>query len=622
VSDPKRPDVEQGIASDAVEAMIRLARADFSVRLKRSFSKDDQDVLAMFINLIAEELERLTRERELQQLELERAVQRLAEAFASLAAGNFRIRAPRTGKGDPIDVLSFLLNNTAVELGNAFTEIERQRAVVEAVLDSMVDGVLLLSGDGKVLRANRAMERLLGWEHPPALAGASFHSLLASRDRDVATTIRQAAGTAPRDREVLFVGKSGAVVPLSINVSTVQSADGALHGTVVVARDERELKKARAHLQLEGRLATMGMLAAGVAHEVNNPLAFVSSNIDYVVDELAKSGGGALTPERHAEVMKALRASQAGAERVRLIVRDLHAFARVEEDAVTRLDPTRLVDSALNMLRSEIRNRARVERAYAAVPAVDANEARLVQVFLNLVQNAAQAITPGAASANTIRVVTGTSRDGEAIVEVCDTGEGIASDNLPRIFDAFFTTKPLGVGTGLGLAICQKIVISFGGRIEVDTEVGKGSTFRVVLPASRQMEAAAPASVPAPRRAKGPRRRVLVVDDEAEIGESLRRLLGAAHDVVSATRGADALALLSRGSFDVILCDLMMPEMTGMDVYRRIEVERPEVAERVVFMTGANVGAGLSEFLASVRNPCIAKPFDRARVLSVVEATR
>jgi CheY-like chemotaxis protein len=210
-------------------------------------------------------------------------------------------------------------------------------------------------------------------------------------------------------------------------------------------------------------------------------------------------------------------------------------------------------------------------------------------------------------------------------VEVSDTGGGIPAENLPRIFDAFFTTKPPGVGTGLGLAICEKIVSSFGGRIEVETAPGRGSTFRVLLPPSGGAEAAVVAphgeSSAAPR-AVATRRRVLVVDDEAEIGDSLKRLLGGAHDVVSATRGADALALLERGTFDVILCDLVMPEMTGMDVYRRLSSERPEVAARVVFMTGANVGGGLSEFLAGVRNECIEKPFDRARVFSVVESAR
>jgi PAS domain S-box-containing protein len=559
VTERDRPDGERGIAEEAVEALIRLARADFTVRLPRTFSKDTDDVLAMFINLIAEELDRLS-----------------------------------------------------------------QRAVVEAILDSMVDGVLLLEADGSVRRANRAVANLLAWPSAAELLGLPFEQLVAPRDRTLASRLAAAGALPLRDRDVLFVTKSGALVPMAVNASPVLGAGGAPDGTVIVMRDDRELKQARAHLQLSDRLTTMGMLAAGVAHEINNPLAFVSSNLDFVVDELSRTAGRALEADEHAEIVKALRASQTGAERVRLIVRDLHAFSRVEESAVARLDVARLLDSALSMLRSEIRNRARVEKKYGSVPPVDANEARLVQVFLNLIQNAAQAIPPGAATKNEIRLATRTSDDGEVVVEVRDTGGGISSENLVRIFDPFFSTKPVGVGTGLGLAISDKIVRSFGGRIEVETQLGVGSTFRVVLPPSGSVEAGAPSSrrsPPAPR-ASAPRRRVLVVDDEAEIGDSLKRLLGAAHDVVSATRGADALALLQGGTFDVILCDLVMPEMTGMDVYRRLSSERPEIAERVVFMTGANIGGGLREFLAGVPNACIEKPFDRARVFSVVESMR
>jgi PAS domain S-box-containing protein len=625
LSEPYAPDSEREIAEEAVEALVRLARADFSVRLPRTFKKDTADMLAMFVNVIAEELDRLMRDREQQRLELERGVEQLTEAFVSLASGNFGARAPRSGKGDPLDVLGFMLDNTAVEVGEAFSEIERQRAVLEAILDSMVDGVLWLDTEGRVRRANRTAASLLGWPHAVDMVGEPFERLVAPRDRRSAAGIAAAVKAGPvRDRDVVFLAKSGEPLTLSVNASPVHAATGGLEGIVVVARDDRQLKQAQAQLQFADRLATMGTLAAGVAHEINNPLAFVTSNIDFVADELERAGGK-LDAEAYEDLMKALRASQSGAERVRLIVRDLRAFSRIEHDVVDHLDLRRLLDAASNMIRNEVRHHASLEKEYGPVPPVDGNEARLVQVFLNLIQNATHAIAPGRASENEVRLITRTGESGEAIVEVRDTGTGIAPENIPQLFDAFFTTKPVGVGTGLGLAICQKIVTSLGGKIEVETEIGKGSTFRVVLPPSRATDDAVPGSrkrsvPPPPSTRTSARRRVLVVDDEPEVVESFTRLLGAAHDVVTATRGAQALQLLRQSVFDVVFCDLMMPEMSGMDLYRRLVREMPDVAERVVFMTGGTFGSGVEEFLASVDNERIEKPFDRRRILALVEA--
>ena len=489
----------------------------------------------------------------------------------------------------------------------------------------MVDGVLSLDVTGRVQRANRTAAALLGWTRPADVIGAPFEQFVAARDRALATDIARTVEGGPfRDRDVLFSMKGGEIIALTVNASPVRGTDDALVGVVVVARDERQLKKTQAQLQLADRLATMGTLAAGVAHEINNPLAFVTSNVDYINDVLERSKGAALPPDDYDDVMKALRASLGGAERVRLIVRDLRAFSRIEPEATARLDVRKLLDSAANMIRNEVRHHATLEKDYGPMPFVEANEPRLVQVLLNLIQNAAHAIPSGDAPNDQIRLVTRTSADGEAIIEVRDTGTGIAEENLPYIFDAFFTTKPVGVGTGLGLAICQKIVTSFGGRIEVETAVGEGSTFRVVLPPSKGSDAPSPRkrlfTAPSTTRAS-PRRRVLVVDDEVEVGEALVRLLGAGHDVVAVTSGAQAIQHLRASAFDVVFCDLMMPEMTGMDLFRRLLREMPEVTERVVFMTGGTFGSGVEEFLASISNERIDKPVDRARVIALVESS-
>jgi PAS domain S-box-containing protein len=479
----RREGIPQELARDLIDAFVRLARADFTVRLTRNYRRDTEDVLALFVNLIAEELDRLFRERERSLEELEQGVAVLSEAFLQLAAGNFAARAPRSEKGDPIDVLAYLFNNTAAEVGDAFDQLERQRTVLAAILDSMIDGVLLLDAEGRVLRANPAAARLLGENGGAALVGRTLASLVAPAEQGCAEGIAEAVGASPiRDRPVPFVGEGGQRVELSVSASPQRDATGALVGVVLLARDDRELRQAQARLQMTDRLATMGTVAAGVAHEVNNPLAFVLGNLEFSLEELDALEGRAPTPEQLAELRKALLAARSGAERVRGIVRDLKGFSRIDEEAVSTVDLNKLVESALAMLRSEVRRRARLVRELGAPPPVVGNEARLVQVFLNLVQNAAQAIEEGAPEANAVVVSTGQTEVGEAFVAVRDTGAGIAEEQLPHVFEAFYTTKPIGVGTGLGLSIVHRIVTSHGGRIEVESKVGVGSTFRVILP--------------------------------------------------------------------------------------------------------------------------------------------
>ena len=482
---PSAPATPRAINDELLHALVRLAQADFSVRLPRNFRRDTDDVLALFVNLIAEELDRLTKERERGHRALEAGVNQLSEHFVALAAGDFSARAARSNRGDPLDVLAFLFNNTAVEVGEAFGELERQRKVLQAILDSMIDGVLLLDEKNNVRRANAGMARLLGWPVEELLR-RPVNEILSPREQFLPERLRAiAVEGAFRGVEVVFSNAAGHMLPLTVNGSPQFDADGALAGVVLVARDDRELKEIQARLQLADRLATMGTVAAGVAHEINNPLAFISSNLEFVSEELEALAPELSLPERLQEVQRALEACRSGAERVRLIVRDLKSFSRVEHDATGSIDLPKLLDSTLSMIKNEVRHHARLVKDFGPCPVVEGNEARLIQVFLNLIQNAAQAIAPGHVEENSVRVITATTADGEARIEIIDTGAGIPAEDLPRIFDAFFTTKPVGVGTGLGLAICKKLVSGMGGRLEVESAVGKGSTFRVVLPARR-----------------------------------------------------------------------------------------------------------------------------------------
>jgi len=386
-----------------------------------------------------------------------------------------------------------------------------------------------------------------------------------------------------------------------------------LVGTIL---DITDLKVAQAQLMQADRLASVGMLAAGVAHEINNPLAYLVAALEFLAEHAKEAAAASSAPR--AEVDEALAEAREGAERVRAVVRDLRTFSGAREERRTRVGLEPIVESAIHMAANEIRYRARLEREYAAAPAVLADEARLGQVVLNLLINAAQAIPEGHAEANEIRVVTGTDVRGRAILEVSDTGTGIPAEIADRIFDPFFTTKPWGVGTGLGLSICRSIVVGLGGEIAAERRAGGGTTMRVVLPAApagEEVRERPPLPLPGGRR----RGRVLVVDDEPAVASAIRRVLASEHDVEVRTRAEDALDAISRGErFDAILCDLMMPSMTGMELHASLERLAPEQARRMIVLTGGAFTEGAREFLDRVALPRCDKPFDTPALRELV----
>lgn len=610
------------ITDELIAAFVRLARADFTVRLPRNFKRDTEDLLAMFVNQIAEELGRLLAERDAARVALEAGVTALSEAFLKLAAGDFSARAARSDSGDPLDVLAFLLNNTAAEVGEIVGDARKKHALLRATLESMVDGVAVIDERGLIRQTNTSFCRTLGRTRDELL-GRRINDLLApSAQRTTAQLLEEVKHGDVQGREVPFRTANGETLALSVNASAQRDeSTGALAGLVLVARDDRELKKAQAQLQLSDRLATMGTLAAGVAHEINNPLSYVAGNLDFLTEELEALQRDAPSP-RLEEMDRALKAAKGGADRVRQIVRDLKAFSRVDSEEISRVSLAKLLDSAAQMVRNEVRHRATLSKDYGAAPMVEANEARLLQVFLNLIQNAAQAIPVGQAEENQIHLTTGTTPDGKAFASIEDSGGGISEKDLSRIFDAFFTTKPMGVGTGLGLSIAHKIVAGFGGTIDVSTEPGRGSTFRVVLPAASEESAARTTSKEtSPKNVARPsmRRNILVIDDEVEVGRSIERILGRDHDVVTVTQGSQALALLDHKPWDIVLCDLMMPDLTGADVYRRAVDRTPELGPRFVFLSGGTFDETIRAFLLEVPNGLLEKPFETHDLRQLVD---
>lgn len=369
-----------------------------------------------------------------------------------------------------------------------------------------------------------------------------------------------------------------------------------------------------AELVATDRMASVGTLAGGVAHEINNPLAAVIANIELAIDDIKDLE----LPKGKDELLEELEDAREAAHRVRQIVRDLRLFSRAEEDRRDLVDVRDVLESTLRMAWNEIRHRAKLVKAFDEVPLVDANEARLGQVFLNLILNASHAIAAGRAEANEIRISTSVEGN-EVVVEVRDSGEGMTEEVKARIFEPFFSTRPAGVGRGLGLPISQRIVEEIGGRIEVKTRPGAGSSFTVRLPvAPDELEAKETPSRP-PTIPKSRRARILVVDDEPMVAAAVARTLSDDHDVQTELQSTRALELIHAGQrFDVILCDVMMPNFSGVDFYLELERIAPKEIDKVVFLTGGAFVAQAREFLDNVPNLRLEKPFTPDELRDVV----
>jgi signal transduction histidine kinase/ActR/RegA family two-component response regulator len=411
-----------------------------------------------------------------------------------------------------------------------------------------------------------------------------------------------------------------------------RGADGRATRIVGTCTDIAEQKRMRTRLEIADRMVSIGTLAAGVAHELNNPLAYVLGNVVFALDRLEALGGkpaGARSPEEALrDCAAALRDARSGAERMRDIVADMKLFSRAQEDTREPVQVAGALRAALSLSEHEIRHRARVVTEVGVTRPVLANESRLSQVFLNLLVNAAQAIPEGHADRNEIRVTVREDGRGRVEIAVRDTGSGIAPEHRKRLFDPFFTTKPLGVGTGLGLSICHGIVTALGGDIDVETEVGQGSTFRVTLPIAPESAAHATPDAPAAHRpSPGTRARVLVVDDEALFCRMMGRALSTEHDTVTLTDAREALRRLEAGErFDVVVVDLAMPVLTGMELHDEIRRLDPALAARMLFVTGGAFTPRASEFMTRFPDRVLAKPVSadtlRKRVRAALEAPR
>ena len=510
--------------------------------------------------------------------------------------------------------------------------------VLQAELRTLLDNAPLIifrldSESGELQYLSRQAERVLGIPLEEALRTPGF--LRAAHDgADAVHAFDEACrrarfGTVPppyearlvvRDREKITV--RGTVYPLLSEGGRVAAIEGVLIDVSIE-------HMARTKLLQADSLSTIGVLAAGVAHEINNPAAFLLLELGHLERELSACSTEPLAVDGElsvASVVARIAELRQSVVHIADIARDLRMFAGTSkrQDCTMMIDVNRAVESALTLTRGRIIQNARVVLELGPVSPVLMDQGRLGQVIVNLLVNAAQAIACAREEEQTEHTVRiGTHCDGQTVrLEVSDTGVGIPAENLEKIWTPFFTTKG-DVGTGLGLSISRDIVERAKGTIHAEspifeTATGRhGARFVVTLPtADCAFTSLPPRCVSQPR--SGRRLRVLVVEDEVGLARALVEEIEKLHDVVAVHNGGDALAAIVERRFDVVLCDLLMPGLSGEDLYRQVSARDDEQARAFVFMTALGSGADVEQFLTECGRPILEKPFAVDRLFSLL----
>jgi signal transduction histidine kinase/CheY-like chemotaxis protein len=493
---------------------------------------------------------------------------------------------------------------------NRFPDLARR--LVEAAFPGLV-----LHRAGRIIECTNAFEVLLGIE-PGTGVGRALSDFLPSESE---SSDRSVAPGEPSLYETVALRADGTAVSLEvITISLDERPGGPDHDDEIratAARDVSRRRRFEKSLRQSQKLEALGQLAAGMAHEINNPLTYVILQLDAIAEAFDRSDGEPGEEEGrriHERVIEAIE----GAERVRRLTREMRIAARTDDaEPDTAVDLALAVERAAKLAANEIRDRGRLIVDLAGVPAVIGSEGRLVQVVLNLLVNAAHALD-GATDPREIRVCA-TSDENHVRLQVADTGRGIRRDILPRIFDPFFSTKAAGAGTGLGLAICRNIIQASGGSIEAESAPGKGTCFTITLRRAKTALSSPPSESPTNRPAT-PRLRILVVDDEESIRDAITGLLSDEHEIVTADNGDSALATLSNDAgFDLVLCDLMMPGCGGIELHGLLERDFPLLARRIIFMTGGATTSAASEFLDKSRLQRLSKPFRASALREAIQ---
>ena len=516
--------------------------------------------------------------------------------------------APLRELGEVTGIVASLRDITEerVRVGALARSEERYTRLVE----SASDGIFTVSSDGRFTAVNRSFERAVGRKRT-SLLGESLTSLVDERDVPVAQRLLLDTIAGERCRGQLRYRSAKGEIRHGAVITSPVVEDGSITGALGIMRDMTDEMRLAEQLLQQEKLAAVGQLVSGVAHELNNPLAGVMAFSQLLLASPAA---------RDAEARSAAETIHREAQRAAKIVSHLLTFARQQPAERTETDLNALVADTLELRRHALRSHG-IEVAVALDPALPhswADGFQLQQVLLNLLVNAEQAL---AAWSGPRRITVRTARVGDQLeLTVADTGPGIALEKRDRIFNPFFTTKPVGQGTGLGLSISDGIVREHGGRIRVESQPGEGATFVVEIPLTEIPRA--PATIQAePRDEQRTPRRVLIVDDEPSMRSAMSAFLRSlGHDVKVASGGFDARDLLANEKFDAILLDLRMGDVSGDVLYHELRSRDPRQAGRVVFVTGDTQSDAARRFLSEAGRPSLSKPFQLDDLATVIAA--
>jgi signal transduction histidine kinase/CheY-like chemotaxis protein len=522
-----------------------------------------------------------------------------ADAWQQVLRGDATPRSVRLLRrgGPPVRVRANAMHDVPFQgrsVGAVFLLDRRSESAIDALEEVIPDLVIQIDGDVVV-------DVHAGTEHPRA--EAMLRPLVGLPLTGVLEDLRSALlpDEVRRGLDSLMAARATGQVG-TVRITSTWLGDERTYEVRVLPRPDQQLvllvrdvtnTRLEQQRMVSERMATVGTLVAGVAHEINNTLTYLSGNLEWALQELRVA-------QVDDTVLAALGDALGGARRVERIVSQLRDLSRPQPPEPDPIDVADAVTTATGLVAAEIARAARLRIDAADAPRAFVDEQQLVQVLVNLLLNATQAIESGHAADNAITVSVDTTDDGWPRIRVQDTGRGVSPAVLGRLFEPFFTTRKQH-GTGLGLAISHRMITDAGGRLEVESAEGVGTTFTIVLPPATE--------APAPRRAPTPapaseRARILVVDDDEPVGRSIARLLRE-HDVTRVTSADEAAAWLEREPVDLIVCDLMMPGRDGLDLYDALPAA---LRERMLFLTGGVALQEHAERLERSGRPLLSKP--------------
>lgn len=534
---------------------------------------------------------------------LETSVPRPDGTQAFLQAGLAPIRLGASG-----GIALFLSDVTEQHL--AFETLRKSEERLRSVVESIPEAIFITEGT-TITYANAAFLQM--FEVPARNPATSLDVLSFIHPDDTARFQGSVDGLSPGEpahSEYRMTTADGRKLTLETSALAVD-VDGK-RAVLWIGQDVTQRKELEVQLLASDRLAVLGTLAAGMAHSINNPLSYLLLNLEHVSRRL---GDLHVQRDYYSEARVRLAEAHDGAERVAKVVRQMRSLSRAKTSAPGPVDVRAVIDNVVAMIGNEIRYRGQLTVRFKASPRVWAREGELEQAFLGLLLYVARSLPEQGESEREIVLTTAIDESHDAVVTVSDEQLIISAETSARAFDPFAS----GEAAGLSLAMCQAVITSLDGHLEIESSPDTGTIFRVTLPEHDTFAAAESRRSLPPLRSVAPAAstsaRVLVLDDDPGVASTLRAMLETHHEVTSVESAREGLRLLlGKPEFDVVFCDLVMPEISGIDLYHSLERARSPHVDRIIFMTGGVFTPEAERFLASVPNLRIEKPFSLTRV--------